>query len=237
MGNHKKAIILGASSGIGKEMALILAKENWQVAITGRRQALLDEIAAVHSGTIFPSVLDVDDIEALPSRLDDLTARFSGLDLLVISAGCGYLNANLSLGPELQTVRTNVAAFTVAASWALNYFKKQGHGHLAAITSVGGLFGESEAPAYPASKAYQILYLDSLRKRINKEKINCIVTELRPGSVKTDMMKGDGHFWISSPQSAAKLACTAIHRKKRLQYISRRWLLIGYLLRCFALFK
>lgn len=237
MDARKKAVILGASSGIGREMALILASDTWRVAVTGRRQALLDELAASHPDAILASVLDVDGVDALPDRLDDLVGRLGGLDLLVVSAGCGHLNPDLALTPELETVRTNVAAFTTAVAWGFNHFKKQGSGHLAAITSVGGLLSEAAAPAYPASKAYQIMYLDSLRKRAVKDKIDCAITELRPGPVDTAMMKGEGHFWISAPKSAARLACEAIRRKKRLQYISRRWSLIGFILRCLALFK
>ncbi len=232
-----KAIILGASSGIGKEMALRLARENWQVGITGRRGKLLDEITAAFPDSIVSAVLDVDDVALLGRRLDELVLLLGGVDLLVISAGCGYLNTDLVLEPELQTVRTNVEAFTAAATWALAHFEKQGYGHLAAITSVGGLTGEGAAPAYAASKAYQIMYLDGLRKRIKKEKINCRITELRPGSVDTDMMKGEGHFWISTPQRAAELAVQAIRRRKKLLYISRKWGIIGVVLRCLALFR
>lgn len=238
MGERLRAIVLGASSGIGKEIAIQLAGKNWQVAVTGRRKAMLDEMAAsLFPGDLLVSVFDMNELDELPARLDELVSRLGGLDLLVISAGCGFLNPELSFELELRTVKTNVAAFTVAVDWAFNFFKKQGKGHIAAITSVGGLTGEGAAPSYPASKAYQILYLDSLRKRASLEKFDCHITELRPGSVDTDMMKGEGHFWISTPQQAAKLACRAIIDRRRLQYISRRWSLIGFILRGLALFK
>lgn len=232
----KKAVILGASSGIGKEMAVLFADNGWKVAITGRRTELLEDIARTRSERILPETLDVDDVASLPGRLDALAARLGGIDLLVVSAGCGFLNEELSFEPELRTVATNVTAFTVAAAWAYAYFKNQGHGHLAAITSVGGLVGEGAAPAYSSSKAYQILYLDSLAKRAKKEKSGCVVTELRPGFVDTDMMKGGGGFWVCSPEAAAKLAYDAIRAKKRLQYITKRWFLIGLAVRLASLF-
>jgi hypothetical protein len=137
-----------------------LAGLGWQVAVTGRRKNLLDEIVASKPDAIFASAFDADETGALPGRLEETVARLDGMDLLVICAGCGYLNADLSPEPELQTVATNVAAFTVSAAWAFNYFKKQGHGHITAITSVGGMFGEGAAPAYSASKAYRIIYID-----------------------------------------------------------------------------
>lgn len=237
MADAKKAVILGASSGIGREMALLLARENWRVAITGRRAALLEETASLFPGAVIPAAFDMTEVDALPGRLDRLVALLGGLDLLAISAGCGYLNPELEAGPELETVATNVLAFTAAADWGFSHFRERGGGRLAVITSVGGLLGEGPAPAYSASKAYQILYLDSLAKRARKEKLDIGITELRPGSVDTDMMKGEGHFWISSPRDAAAAACRAIGKGKRLQYISPRWLLVGIALRCLSLFK
>lgn len=229
-GESRRAIILGASSGIGREMALWLAGRGWRVGITGRREALLGEVAESVPGRIVSSVFDVNDVDALPGRMEELTGRLGGLDLVVISAGTGFLNPGLAVGPEEDTVATNVAAFTAASVWAFNYFKQRGGGHIAAITSVAGLLGAAEAPAYSASKAYQILYLDGLRKRAKKENPACAITELRPGSVDTAMMKGEGHFWISRP-AAADLACRAIMKRKKRQYISRRWSLIGLILR------
>lgn len=229
------AIILGASSGIGMEMALWLAEKGWKVGITGRRKNLLDDVAARFPERITASAFDVNETDTLAERLDELTQRLGGLELLVISAGCGYINPELALEPELATVATNVASFTASADWGFNHFRRQGHGRLAAITSVGGLLGEGAAPAYPASKAYQILYLAGLRKLAKKEGIQCGITELRPGPVKTDMLKGEGHFWISSPEAAADLACRAILKGKKLQYISRRWAALGILLRLFSL--
>lgn len=237
MSEMKRAIVLGASSGIGREMALRFAREGWRVAVAGRRKTLLDEMAALFPGAVFPEEVDVADAQALSGRLGEIASRLGGVDLLVVSAGCGFLNSDLSPDPELRTVATNVAGFTAACVWAFDHFKQRGGGQLAAITSVGGLLGEAAAPAYPASKAYQILYLDSLAKRAKKEAPGIRITELRPGSVNTDMMKGEGHFWISSPQNAAALACAAIGRGKRLQYISRRWALIGLLLRGVSVFK
>lgn len=230
-----KAIILGASSGIGKEMALWLAGNGWRVGITGRREQLLDTVVAAFPERIVASAFDADDTDALVGRLDTLASRLGGLDLLVVSAGCGFLNPELEPAPELATVATNVASFTVSAGWGFKYFRRQGHGRLAAITSVAGLLGEAAAPAYPASKAYQLLYLAGLRKLAKKEKLQLGITELRPGPVRTDMMKGEGHFWISSPEAAAELACRAILKGKKLQYISKRWAALGVLLRLFSL--
>ena len=233
----EKAVIVGASSGIGREMALWFARRGWRVAVAGRREAMLQDVVHEYPDNMLYSVVDVTRTEALPEALDRLAERLGGMDLLVVSAGTGFINPQLDPEPERATVATNVEAFTALAVWGYGYFKKQGRGRLAAITSVGGLVAEGSAPAYPASKAYQILYLDSLRKKARKDGLACTITELRPGSVDTDMMKGEGHFWISSPAAAADQACRAIVAGRKLRYISRRWGLIGFLLRAAKLFS
>lgn len=232
-----RVIVIGASSGIGREMALWFARRQWRVGITGRRKGLLDETAALFPDAVVSAAFDVAELDMLPARLGALAGRLGGVDLLVISAGTGDLNPELASEIELRTAATNVDAFTAAAVWGFNHFREAGQGHLAAITSVAGLLGEGAAPAYPASKAYQIMYLDSLRKRAKREKIACRITELRPGFVDTDMMKGEGHFWVAPPKDAADLACRAIVGGRKLQYISGRWSLIGFALRLLSLFS
>ena len=102
---------------------------------------------------------------------------------------------------------------------------------------MAGLIGEGEAPAYSASKSYQITYLNGLRKRARKEAPGLSITDIRPGSVRTDMMKGDGHFWISSPERAAEIACLSILKGKSVQYVTPRWFLIGLALKIYGLFS
>ena len=75
-------------------------------------------------------------------------------------------------------------------------FEQQGSGHLVAITSIGGLRGEMGAPAYSATKAYQINYLEALRKKAFKAGGSIIVSDVRPGLVDTAMAKGDGLLWV-----------------------------------------
>lgn len=232
-----KALIIGASSGIGREMARRLAADGWLVAASGRRAELLRSLSEEAPGRIIASAFDLNETSRLPEALSRAVEGLEGLDLAVISAGTGFLNPGLDPELERQTIDTNVLAFTLAADWLYDFFRKQGRGHLAAITSVGGLAAEGAAPAYPAAKAYQIMYLKSLRQRAGKEVPALTVTELRPGSVRTDMMKGEGHFWISSPEEAARLACQAIYARKNLQYISRRWSLIGLALRLGSIFS
>lgn len=226
----KKIIIIGASSGIGKEMALRLAEAGNLVGITARRKELLEEIEAFFPENIIACPLDVTSDNTL-EKLEKLIATLGGMDRLIYCSGAGYPNPELAWEPEAATNRVNIDGFTRIAGYAYNYFKTRGHGHLAVITSVMGLRGSGLAPAYAASKAYQINYLEGLRQKSTKESGPIFVTELRPGSVNTDMMKGEGHFWIATPGQAAEVCLRAIAKKRRIAYITPRWRWIGILLK------
>lgn len=227
----KKIIIIGASSGIGKELARMYAKEGFKVGITGRRENLLEELKQESPQHYFIKVLDTKDSSLLAERLDALVSETGGMDICIISSGTGDLNDDLNFSVEKNTIDTNVTGFTCAADWAYNYFVKRKSGHLAVISSVGGLRGSRQAPAYNASKSYQINYLEGLRQKSAFLKLPVFVTDLRPGFVKTDMAKGEGQFWVADVNKAAENIITAIGKKKKVVYITRRWRLIGILLK------
>lgn len=222
--------MIGATSGIGRAVAQKLVAEGWLVGITGRRADKLDELKASSLDKFVVSAFDATSEDAL-SRLDSLINELGGLDLLVFSSGTGDLNPGLAYDIEERTNRLNVTAFTAVIDHTYNYFLRQGGGHIAAITSVMGVRGSGSAPSYAASKAYQINYLEGLRQRSVKAKEGIVITDIRPGSVNTDMMKGEGHFWIATPEKAARTICRAISRKKSVQYVTPRWRIVGWLLR------
>ena len=153
-----------------------------------------------------------------------------GLDLLVLSSGTGKINPALDPGIEKFTNEVNVAGFTAVADWAINYFEKQGHGHFAAITSVAAIRGSRYAPAYNASKAYQVNYLEGLRQRLFHLKKPIYITDIRPGFVDTAMAAGNV-FWMATVDKAAKQILHAIKNKRKVVYIIKRWRIIAILLR------
>lgn len=164
----KKAIIVGATSGIGRNLATLLINDSYQVGITGRRTNLLEDIKSENPDNYKTKAFDITDLKNIPEYLMQLTHELGGLDLLIISSGTGDINKELDFDTEKQTIDTNVSGFTAVADWAFNYFQQQKHGHLVAISSIAGLRGNSQAPAYSATKAYQINYLESLRIKAHK---------------------------------------------------------------------
>lgn len=227
----KKAIIIGATSGIGKSLCEMLIRQGYVVGITGRRVDLLQSIQEQHPDKVFYQPMDVQDLSTLVTKCDQLVDQLGGLDLLMISSGIGIINKELSFDVENNTIRTNVQGFTAVADWGMTYFKKQGFGHLVNISSVAGIRGNGDAPAYFASKAFQINYLEGLRLNAYKAGLNIYVTDVRPGFVDTAMALGDGLFWVAPVEKAAKQIFSAIQRKKKVVYISKRWASIGYALK------
>lgn len=227
----KKAIIVGASSGIGKGLALLLANNNYKVGITGRRIELLNDLKAQKPNLFITRDFDVRNSNLIEENLESLTKELGGLDLLIISSGTGDLNEQLEFDIESRTIETNVIGFTCVANWAFNFFEKCKQGHLVAITSVGGLRGNRMAPAYNASKAFQINYLEGLRQKASNLKTQIIVTDIRPGFVDTAMAKGEGQFWVSSVEKASTQIFDAILKKKKIVYITKRWKLIAFILK------
>lgn len=226
----KKAVIIGATSGIGKELAKILVANHYKIGLTGRRTELLHEFHS-ENPAIYIKSIDVNNTNVVRQKLEELIEELGGLDLLIISSGIGDINENLDFEIEKRTIDTNVSGFTCVADWAFNYFEKQKSGHLVAISSIGGLRGSRHAPAYNATKAYQINYLEGLRQKASKLKEPVFVTDIRPGLVDTAMAKGEGLFWVMSADKTAGQIFKAIMRKKKVAYVTKRWILIATILK------
>jgi short-subunit dehydrogenase len=227
----KKAIIIGATSGIGKAVAEILLQEGYLVGVTGRREDLFPAMQQQFSGRIFCKKMDVQELLTLASICNELVNQMGGLDLLVISAGIGEGNKQLDFEIENDVIKTNIQGFTCIADWGITFFKKQGYGHLVNISSIAGIRGNGLAPSYNASKAYQINYLEGLRLNTIKSGFDITVTDIRPGFVDTAMAKGNGLFWVAPIQKAAEQIVEAIQQKRKVVYITKRWGLIGYFLK------
>lgn len=228
----KKAIIVGASSGIGKELATILSGETYIVGLVARRREFLLEIQKELPSKSYICTIDVRNANEVQNGLTDLIAEMGGVDLVIISAGVGYVNSELELAKEIDTVATNVHAFTTVANVAFHHFLRQGRGHLVGISSIAAIRGSADAPAYNASKAFISNYLEGLTQKAIKSGLAITVTNIQPGFVDTDMAKGEGLFWVAPVQKAAVQIYKAIKMRKSHAYITKRWRLIGWLLKC-----
>ena len=131
--------------------------------------------------------------------LDGLIQEMDGVDLVVISAGCGLFNPDLDFAKEKETIDVDVTGFAAMANVAFKHFIKQRAGHLVGISSIAALRGSESSPAYGASKAFVSNYLEGLRQKAHKLGLPITVTEIQPGFVDTAMTKGiKGLFWVAS---------------------------------------
>jgi short-subunit dehydrogenase len=226
----QKIIIVGGTSGIGRRLAEIYLSKGNRVGITGRRVVLLEEIKDKFIELASISSFDVTGKENI-EKLDMLVKEIGGLDLVIISAGTGDPSEELQWSIEKETVNTNVNGFVEIANWAYQYFSKQGHGHLAVISSIAAVRGNAWAPAYSASKSFQSTYFEGLALHAMKFRKPITITCIEPGFVKTKMAKGNKQFWVVPLEKAARQIIQALERKKRKVYISRRWRLIASIMK------
>lgn len=228
----KKAIVFGATSGIGKSLTEILVKDGYKVAVTGRRIKKLEELKKRQPDQIEIYQNDIQKVEEVERVFSKIVNNFGTIDLIIQSSGIGHINPELDFKKEEETILTNVYGVTKLYDLAYNQFREQQFGHLVGITSIASIRGNRGAPAYFASKAYQKAYLESLfikTKTIRSKKV--FITDIRPGFVDTAMALGDGIFWMASLEKGSKQIYSAIKKKKRVAYISKRWGMIAFVLK------
>ncbi|MBU8869639.1 MAG: SDR family NAD(P)-dependent oxidoreductase [Gemmatimonadales bacterium] len=225
--NRKKAIIIGATSGIGLALAELLASKNFHLGLSGRRTHLMD---GFRGGGHHITAMDVADTDSSRQTLVELIKEMGGVDLIVLNAGRGSIRPKIEWENEKRTIDVNVTGFAALATVAFEHFQQQGHGHLVGISSVAAIRGGGGHPAYNASKAFLSNYLQGLRHDARRSGLPIAITDIKPGFVDTAMAQGDGIFWVASPEKAARQIYCAIRRRRKHAYITRRWALIGWLL-------
>ncbi len=228
----KNAIVFGATSGIGKSLTKILINEGYKVAVTGRRLENLEALKKEYPDQILVKKNDIQELDALEKTFNEIVSEFKTIDLVIQSSGVGFVNPKLDWEKENQTILTNVLGVTKLYILAYKLFKKQQFGHLVGISSIASIRGSRAAPVYFASKAYQKSYLEGLfikTKTIKSKKV--FISEIRPGFVDTPMALGENVFWMVPVEKAAQQIYTAIKKKKRVVYISKRWILVAWVLK------
>ena len=223
----KKVIIIGATSGIGEEIAKIYIAQGWQVGIAGRREEALTVLAATAPAQVKTQVIDVTSADA-PEQLQSLIEKLGGMDLFLLSSGIGSQNVKLEPEIELNTARTNVEGFIRMVTAAYRFFKEQGSGHLAVISSVAGTKGLGSAPAYSATKRFQNTYIDALAQLARMERLSIQFTDIRPGFVATALLKNRKYPLLMRADSTAQHIVQALTNKKRVAIIDTRYAILVF---------
>lgn len=226
----KRAVIIGATSGIGLEVAKLLLADGWRIGAAARRAELLQALQEQYPDQVVTAVIDINDLQA-ETLLLQLVNRLGGMDLYFHASGIGWQNPQLEADKELRTVETNGLGFTRMVGAAFRYFEHEGGGHIAAITSIAGTKGLGPAPAYSATKAFQNTYLQALEQQANARKLNIRFTDIRPGFVATPLLfpteNGEEKYpLLMQPQPVARAIVRALYKKKHVIVIDGRWRLI-----------
>lgn len=219
----RRAIVMGATSGIGREVARCLAHEGWLVGIAGRRKDLLDSLMAEEPHIVACRIMDVNDSDA-PRQLLALVDDLGGMDLYFHSSGIGWQNMPLDTGKELLTVQTNCLGFTRMLTAAFHYFIESGRrGRMACITSIAGTKGLGAAPAYSATKRFQSHYLECLAQLARMRHLPISVTDIRPGFVATPLIAGSQFPMQLSADRVARSIVKAIGQGRSVKVVDWRY--------------
>ena len=228
MPTWNRAIIVGASSGIGEALARALAADGCRVALVARRgdklRALAGELDALAGAPVTRYyVHDVTEYESAAALFEIITREMGGLDLIIYAAGIMP-----AVGPEeYDTVKDAgiiAANLTGAVAWlneAARRFETERRGTIVGISSVAGDRGRRGNPVYGATKAALNTYLESLRNRIERK--GAFVVTVKPGPIRTPMTEGlKMPGMINADQAAAEIL-SAAKGKVRVVYVPAKW--------------
>lgn len=226
--NTKRAVIMGATSGLGYEVARLLLADGWKLGVAGRREENLRKLQSEFPEQVCIKAIDVKDSnsdKALLALIDEL----GGMDMYFHSSGIGYQNAKLDADIELNTLETNGTGFTRLVGTAFRYFKEKGKGHIAVISSIAGTKGLGIAPAYSATKRFQNTYIDALEQLAGMQKLNIRFTDIRPGFVATSLLNdGKNYPMLMKTPYAAKLIVKAVRKHKRVAVIDWKYSILVF---------
>ena len=186
----ENVLITGASSGLGKQMAMEFASRGYNLALTARREEVLvsvkQEIEQTYKVKVFIGVLDVLDFEQTKKVFAAAAAELGGIDKIIANAGVGYddfIGSVDAFKNARAMIDTNVTGAIATVEAAVLLFRRQNRGHIITVSSVASFRGFPGSSAYSASKSAISTYSEALRAETYKENID--VTVLSPGYIDT----------------------------------------------------
>lgn len=234
---QQRAIVVGASSGIGAALARELAHQGYIVAALARREAKLAEMCqavntTVSTGKLLPYTHNVTNYDDIPGLFQTIVRDLGGLDLMVYVAGVQPAVAldEYNFEKDKMMLEVNLMGAIAWLNQAAIRFERAGRGHIVGVSSIAGDRGRVGAPVYNTSKAGLNTYLEALRNRLTRHGVT--VTTIKPGFVDTVLLENAPKtFWVISPEAAATAVTQAIHRQKQTVYLPARWRLVGLMIR------
>lgn len=233
----KKAILVGASRGLGAALAKQFAEEGYLIALVSRSELELKALAAEinqKAGEVIAKayVHDVKNFTEAETLLPKLMSDLGGLDLFIFNSG--ILNHTdldeFNFASDKEMIEVNLLGALAWLNPVAEVFQILGRGHIIGISSVAGDRGRILNPAYGASKAALSSVLESYRNRLTRKGVHILT--VKPGFMDTGMTKGkSGLFFMSSPEKAAFQISKGLRGGKQTIYVSPIWGMIMMIIR------
>jgi short-subunit dehydrogenase len=234
---RRRAIIIGATKGLGAALAHRLAREGYSLVLAGRSAELLDKVCAEinqASGEVRARayIHDVKEYDQVPELLQKMITALGGLDLFIFNTGILLPTTPVTYEPDKdrETMEVNALGAIAWFNAVAPIFQSLHSGQIVGISSVAGDRGRVGNPAYNASKAALSTYLEALRNRLTRFGVH--VLTVKPGFMDTEMLKSSPRtFWVISPDQAADDIWKAIKTRKQTIYTPSRWGLVMLIIR------
>jgi short-subunit dehydrogenase len=232
----KRAIVIGASVGMGKEISKRLAADGYIVGMGARRIELLEQTQKEIPTQTYAMQIDASQVDDATKKLSDMIEAMGGLDLLIL-ANSGFWDCDFASSDwtkSMPVLSVDVVGFFALARTGLNYFEQQGYGHLVGFTSIDGLHGGATFAPYSAAKIFGARYLEAERNKYIQRNIPISVTEICPGFINSkqdvDYTQIPGAYWVETLSDATDEIFQAIQDKVPVAYITKRWQKVAELL-------
>lgn len=233
----KRAVVIGASSGLGEAIVRRLVQDGYRVAAVARRKERLDSLALELNrdelARCYAYAHDVTDTDSAKQVFDAIVQQLDGLDLVVYCAGVMPIvtEDQYQTSIDLSIFDVNLKG---AVSWlnlAAERFQAQQGGTIVGVGSVAGDRGRrNPGPAYASSKAALHTYLESLRNRLSQHGVTVIT--IKPGPMKTPMTEGlDDMPFVITAEEGADGVVSAINRRAGVAYVPLKWAVIMMVIR------
>ena len=217
--NNKSIVITGASDGIGKALAWVMASRGYDLGLTARRIGLLESLKTEIEKQ-YPSIkvavkaMDVNDYEQQSSILESLHQQLGKIDILLVNAGIAISGKTgvMPLADQLAVINTNLNGAIATIDAGLKIFRQQGYGHLVGTSSVAGFRGLARNAAYSASKSGLTTFMEAVRVETLKENID--VTVLHPGFIDTELNRSlASRPFVIDVEKGAEIFANMIEKK------------------------
>lgn len=219
-GNYMYAFITGASSGIGKEFAILLAKKGYDLILVARRKDRLNQLKkkleSRYSIQIIVKVTDISKEENCKQLIKEIHSL--PIQVLINNAGfgsVGYLSEQ-ELDYNLDMIKTNIIAPHIFTSWFCSHVKS---GYILNVSSIAAFTTPPLFAAYGATKSYVYAFSTAVNYEMKKQHKNIFITTLCPGSVKTEFYRNGGKqadICMLSAKDCATIALDGLFRKRAL---------------------